>query len=112
MNPGEPWHLVVHPMECQISGYPPSTCNHQLLAMNWFFAVDGHSHGPVTQQKLAELARTGEVGTDTLVWHPGLEEWEPLWKLKADIEGQTNKGVMAQQARGTTERIPVADAAA
>lgn len=80
--------------------------------MNWYFAVEGHSEGPVTEQKLVGLAREGEIGTDTLIWHPGLEEWEPVWKLKPDILEQPNKKVMAQQAKGTTERIPVAETAA
>jgi hypothetical protein len=77
--------------------------------MNWYFAVDGRSHGPVTEHKLEELARSGEVGTDTLIWHPGLEEWEPVWKLKAEIVEQLNMRAMAQQAKGTTDRVPVAD---
>jgi GYF domain 2 len=80
--------------------------------MNWYFSVEGHSEGPVTEQKLAELARGGEVGTDTLIWHPGLEEWEPVWKLKPEIVEHLNKKAMAQQAKGTTDRIPIADVAA
>lgn len=80
--------------------------------MNWYFSVEGHSEGPVNEQKLAELARNGEVGTDTLIWHPGLEEWEPVWKLKPEIVEHLNKKAMAQQAKGTTDRIPVADFAA
>ncbi len=79
--------------------------------MNWYFAVEGHSHGPITEQKLSEMARTGEVGTDTLIWHPGLEEWEPVWKLKPEIVGHLNKKAMAQQAKGTTDRIPIMEMA-
>lgn len=80
--------------------------------MNWYFSIEGHSQGPVTEQRLAELARSGEVGTDTLIWHPGLEEWEPVWKLKPGIVEHLNKKAMAQQAKGTTDRIPIADVAA
>jgi hypothetical protein len=79
--------------------------------MNWYFAIEGHSHGPVSEQKLGELARTGEVGTDTLIWHPGRVEWEPVWKLKPEIVEQLNMKAMAQQAKGTTDRIPVAETA-
>jgi hypothetical protein len=91
-----------------------STLNSQpsTSRMNWYFALDGHSHGPISEKKLEELARSGEVTTDTLIWHPGLEEWEPVWKLKAEIVEQLNKRAMAQQAKGTTDRVPVADVSA
>jgi hypothetical protein len=79
--------------------------------MNWYFAVEGHSHGPVTEQKLADMAREGQLGTDTLIWHPGLEEWEPVWKLRPEIVRQLNKQAMARQARGSTDRIPLAETA-
>jgi hypothetical protein len=79
--------------------------------MNWYFAIEGCSHGPVTEQKLAELARSGEVGADTLIWHPGLEEWEPVWKVKPEVLGDSNKHAMARQARGSTDRIPLAQPA-
>lgn len=80
--------------------------------MNWYFSVEGHSQGPVSEQQLAELARKGDVGTDSLVWHPGLEEWEPVWKLKPEIVEHLNKKAMAQQAKGTTDRISLAAMAA
>ncbi len=76
--------------------------------MNWYFAVDGRSHGPVSEQELSELAFNGGIGKDTLIWHPGLTEWEPVWKLKPGLTENFNKVAMAQQARGTTDRIPVA----
>ena len=79
--------------------------------MNWYYSAEGHSRGPVNEVQLAELARAGEVTTDTLIWHPGLEEWEPVWKLKPGIVEQLNKKAMAQQAKGATERVPVMAAA-
>lgn len=75
--------------------------------MNWYYSAEGHSRGPVNEAQLSALARTGEVTTDTLIWHPGLEEWEPVWKLKPGIVEQLNKKAMAQQAKGTTDRVPV-----
>lgn len=77
--------------------------------MNWYFAVEGHSRGPISEEKLAEMARCGDVSTDTLIWHPGLDEWEPVWKLKPEIVEQLNKKAMARQAKGTTDRIPLAE---
>ncbi|MFZ4764390.1 MAG: DUF4339 domain-containing protein [Roseimicrobium sp.] len=75
--------------------------------MNWYYSSNGHSMGPLTEERLAELARTGEVGTDTLIWHPGLPDWEPVWKLRPAIVEQLNKKAMAEQAKGTTDRVPM-----
>lgn len=75
--------------------------------MKWYYSAEGHSRGPVNEAQLVELARAGEVTTETLIWHPGLEEWEPVWKLKPGIVEQLNKKAMAQQAKGSTDRVPV-----
>jgi uncharacterized RDD family membrane protein YckC len=45
--------------------------------MDWFYAQDGQQIGPVTESNLTDLARTGVVSPDTLVWHAGLPEWQP-----------------------------------
>ena len=73
--------------------------------MNWYYAIEGHSHGPVPEEKLAALAHEGLVSTDTLVWHPGLDEWEPVWKIKPEVIGLLNNSGMARKAKGATTRI-------
>jgi uncharacterized RDD family membrane protein YckC len=45
--------------------------------MDWFYAHNGRQAGPVTESDLMELARTGVVAQDTLVWHAGMSEWQP-----------------------------------
>ena len=80
--------------------------------MNWYLSNEGHAEGPLPEGRLAELARAGTVGTDTLIWHPGLEEWEPVWKLKPDLVEHLNRGAMAAQAKGTTDRVPLMQTAA
>ncbi len=74
--------------------------------MNWYYSAEGHATGPLTEQKLGELARSGVVTTDTLIWHSGLAEFEPAWKLKPEIIEHLNKSAMARQAKGATDRIP------
>ena len=74
--------------------------------MKWYYSAEGHATGPVDEQKLAELARSGVVTTDTLIWHSGLAEFEPVWKLKPEIIEHLNKSAMARQAKGATDRIP------
>jgi hypothetical protein len=79
--------------------------------VNWYYSAEGHATGPVSEEKLAEMARGGVVTTETLIWHPALTEWEPVWKLKPDIIENLNKSAMARQAKGTTDHIPVAESA-
>ena len=50
------------------------------------------------------------MGTDTLIWHPGREEWEPVWKLMPQAIEHLNKGALNEPAKGDTERIPLAEA--
>lgn len=53
--------------------------------MNWYYAIEGSAHGPVTERSLAELARLGTVGAGTLIWHPELGEWASVSKLRPEI---------------------------
>ena len=77
--------------------------------MNWYYSVEGRSHGPVSQQDMLRLAKEGVVNTDTLIWHPGLDEWDPVWKLMPQAMEHMSKSAMAKQARGETERIPISE---
>lgn len=75
--------------------------------MNWYYATEGRSQGPLTESSLKRLAREGVISAGTLVWHPGLEEWEPLAKLKPEIVESLNKGVTARPPDGKSGRIPL-----
>jgi uncharacterized RDD family membrane protein YckC len=46
--------------------------------MDWFYAKNGQQLGPVSESYLSRLASGGEVTADTLVWHSGMAQWEPL----------------------------------
>jgi hypothetical protein len=43
----------------------------------WFYARDGARQGPVRRSELKLLADRGEIGSDTLVWTSGMEDWTP-----------------------------------
>jgi len=58
---------------------------------------------------MLRLAKEGVVGTDTLIWHPGLEEWNPIWKLMPQAIEHMKKNSPAQQAHSDTERVPVGE---
>lgn len=46
--------------------------------MEWFFIEDGQKNGPHQENAFDELIRSGKVGPKTLVWRPGMENWQPL----------------------------------
>lgn len=76
----------------------------------WYYSAEGHATGPVDERELGELASKGVVCTETLIWQPEMAEWEPVWKLKPQIIERLNKSAMAKQAKGSTDRIPAAEA--
>jgi hypothetical protein len=77
--------------------------------LNWYYSVEGKSLGPVKEQELFRLASEGAVGSDTLIWHPGREEWEPVWKLMPQVIQHLKKPAMNEPAKGDTERIPLGE---
>jgi uncharacterized RDD family membrane protein YckC len=50
--------------------------------MKWFYADSGRQLGPVDEAGLEELARTGVVRGDTLVWHEGMTSWLPYGTVR------------------------------
>jgi uncharacterized RDD family membrane protein YckC len=46
--------------------------------MKWYYADAGKQMGPIEDDFLQGLVSLGKVGADTLVWHEGMESWQPL----------------------------------
>ncbi len=75
--------------------------------MNWYYAVEGRSQGPLTESSLKRLAREGVIVPETLVWHPGLESWDSLAKLRPEIVDQMGKGAQAGPPGAKTGSVPL-----
>ena len=43
----------------------------------WFYARYGQQKGPVAFEQLVNLARTGELDPDDLVWNASMKDWAP-----------------------------------
>lgn len=43
--------------------------------MQWYYAIDGQRHGPVTQADFDQLVNSGQIKADTLVWREGMANW-------------------------------------
>ncbi|MDG2123900.1 MAG: RDD family protein [Verrucomicrobiales bacterium] len=55
--------------------------------MNWYYARGKEKKGPVDDDGLAGLVKTGEVKPDTLVWHEGMEAWKAFSEVEAERSG-------------------------
>ncbi|MBR6060452.1 MAG: DUF4339 domain-containing protein, partial [Spirochaetales bacterium] len=48
-------------------------------------AINGQNEGPYTLTQLGEMAQSGKINGETLVWKAGMSEWTPAAKA-ADLE--------------------------
>ena len=46
--------------------------------MEYYVALEGEKVGPLSQFRLVEMLRDGEVSPDNKAWHMGLDAWMPL----------------------------------
>lgn len=45
--------------------------------MDWYYARNGRQSGPVSENELDSLVRSGEIALETLVWRRGMDAWLP-----------------------------------
>lgn len=53
--------------------------------MEWYYAVNGQRQGPIPDSELAQLASSGVIKPDTLVWRQGMANWQRY----AEVAGGT-----------------------
>lgn len=46
--------------------------------MVWYYQQNGAAQGPVPEETFRRLVADGTIRPDTLVWHEGMAEWQPL----------------------------------
>lgn len=52
------------------------------MSKDWYYAVEGTSHGPVSEIEFEQLVTGGTIRSDTLVWQEGMEDWLPYARAK------------------------------
>lgn len=59
--------------------------------MDWYYAKNSQKHGPVDQDVIQEMWDNEEIDLETLVWHEGLDQWQPLRSMgdKIDLTTKT-----------------------
>jgi len=60
--------------------------------VEWFYARDNRQQGPVSALELKQLAQTGQLKPDDLVWREGMGDWLPAGKVKGLFEEDGAKG--------------------
>jgi TM2 domain-containing membrane protein YozV len=63
---------------------------------DWFFVRNGERHGPVSLAKLQQLAKTGWLTPEDVVWHESLPSWTPAGQVPG-LHG----GALSQMLRST-----------
>ncbi len=48
------------------------------MMTNWFYAQNGTQAGPISEPELLRLVNSDQLNKDSLVWHEGLPDWQPL----------------------------------
>ena len=53
---------------------------------DWYYHAPGQGRvGPLSADAMREHYRTRQIGRDTLAWHDGLREWQPLERLMEEL---------------------------
>jgi uncharacterized RDD family membrane protein YckC len=60
--------------------------------MDWFYSENNQQKGPVSEAALGELASAGVVQDSTLVWHAGMEAWQPYGTVRSGAPPATMAG--------------------
>jgi GYF domain 2 len=53
--------------------------------MRWFYVTPGHEKLAVHESEIAGLAVSGVLRPQTLLWHPGLENWSTAGELRPEL---------------------------
>ncbi len=66
--------------------------------MSWFYSAGGEQKGPVEQADFESLIATGVIRPETLVWQPGMPNWQSAADTRPDLLPPALPGVSAVPA--------------
>ena len=52
------------------------------MASHWYYSKGIEKYGPIAGAKLKQLAASGEIEADDLVWKTGMRDWKPAGSIK------------------------------
>ncbi len=53
--------------------------------MSWFYSAGGEQKGPVEAAEFESLSATGVIRPETLVWQPGMPNWQAAGEARPDL---------------------------
>ncbi|MEO0793532.1 MAG: DUF975 family protein [Verrucomicrobiota bacterium] len=53
--------------------------------MQWYYSANNQQQGPVSEEQLKQLASTGVINDQSLVWREGMPDWQPFSTVKASF---------------------------
>jgi len=73
--------------------------------MNWHYVEQGKQLGPVNDDWILELERSGKINANTLVWREGMADWKPLRDVRSELKrsGMTVVGPAAASGNPSPE---------
>jgi uncharacterized RDD family membrane protein YckC len=57
--------------------------------MEWYYVINGQQAGPIDEAEFHRLIAEGRIRAETLVWHAGIPDWQPLAVLQPAVAGTT-----------------------
>jgi TM2 domain-containing membrane protein YozV len=70
----------------------------------WFYAQHGNQYGPVAWSELRQIADSGQLQANDLVWSQGMGNWAPAHIVEGLIVPQPALGTFAHHARQAQEK--------
>ena len=61
-----------------------------------YFMVGSQQVGPIGEAEAKDRVGKGEIGPTTLLWHPGLDQWQPV--------SEAMPGLLAAARKASPER--------
>lgn len=84
----------------------------QAPAEEWYAHFENSNHGPVDLKGMKNWIALGAVNRETLIWRPGMSEWQPAELIRAEWFGSASQGrASSVQSQTRTESSSVATGA-
>lgn len=74
--------------------------------MDWYYSENNQQHGPVSEDQLANLYRTGTVKGSDLVWCESMSEWTPISKIAAFASIMSGPDISSTSGPSTPSATP------
>jgi uncharacterized RDD family membrane protein YckC len=71
--------------------------------MNWFYAVDDESTGPLAEEAFQAKVADGTITADTMVWHEGMTDWLAYSSIPAGLPAELADLVVEQEDSGEAQ---------